>query len=139
MTPWQGGEPPPTAAIARPALLKIYGLQLLILVLVAAVLLLVDPVLGRSALIGGLIAVLPNAYFARLAFRYRGGRAAKAVAQSFYRGEAGKFAMTVILFALVFSAVRPLRGEALLLAFMGMTLVNTFFAWHISNQRVTSD
>lgn len=133
----QGGEPPTAASITRPPLLKIYGLQALILVLVATSLLLVDLVTAKSALIGGLISVLPNAYFARLAFRHRGARAASAVAQSFYRGEAGKFVMTAVLFALVFSSVKPLQVEAVFLAFVVMTLTNTVFAWQLSNQRVT--
>lgn len=133
----QGGQPPTAAPITRPPLLKIYGLQALILVLVATSLLLVDLVTAKSALIGGLISVLPNAYFARLAFRHRGARAASAVAQSFYRGEAGKFVMTAVLFALVFSSVKPLQVEAVFLAFVVMTLTNTVFAWQLSNQRVT--
>lgn len=133
----QGGEPPTAASITRPPLLKIYGLQALILVLVATSLLLVDLVTAKSALIGGLISVLPNAYFARLAFRHRGARAASAVAQSFYRGEAGKFVMTAVLFALVFSSVKPLQVEALFIAYVAMVLTNTLFAWQLSNQRVT--
>ncbi len=137
MAQGQGGQPPATAPIKGPPLLRIYGLQALMLFLLAAGLLLIDVLAAKSALIGGLISVLPNAYFARLAFRHRGARAAPAVAQSFYRGEAGKFVMTATLFAVVFSTVQPLRVEALFIAFVVMTLINTFFAWQLSNQRVT--
>ncbi|MFT5032838.1 MAG: ATP synthase protein I [Bermanella sp.] len=137
MVQWRGGKPPATAPIKGPPLFKIYGLQVLLLFVLAAGLLLIDLLTAKSALIGGLISVLPNAYFARLAFRHRGARAAAAVAQSFYRGEAGKFVMTAILFALVFSTVQPLRAEVLLIAFVAMTLINTFFAWQLSNQRAT--
>ena len=128
----QGGQPPAAASIQGPPLLKIYGLQLLALVLIAVMLLFVDSVIAKSAMIGGLISVLPNAYFARLAFRHRGARAAQAVTRSFYRGEAGKFVLTAALFATVFGSVKPLRVEVLFAVFVVMTLINTVVAWQFS-------
>ncbi len=46
-------------------------------------------VAGYSGLCGGLIALLPNMYFAHRAFRFPGARAAQAIVRSFYAGEAG--------------------------------------------------
>lgn len=55
---------------------------------------------GYSGLCGGLIAWLPNLYFAWKAFRFTGARAAQAIVRSFYAGEAGKLILTAVLFAL---------------------------------------
>nr|WP_256478901.1 ATP synthase subunit I [Legionella sp. 27cVA30] len=55
-----------------------------------------------SALLGGLVSALPNIYFARKLFKYHGARAAKQIVNSFYKAEALKIVLSVILFALVF-------------------------------------
>lgn len=52
---------------------------------------------GYSGLCGGLIAWLPNVYFAWKAFRFSGARAAQAIVKSFYAGEAGKMILTAVL------------------------------------------
>lgn len=77
-------------------------------------------VAGYSALIGGMIALLPNAYFAYKAFRYFGARSARAIVQSLWSGEMGKLFLTAALFALVFVGVKELNVAAL---FAGYGLV----------------
>ena len=78
------------------------------------------PVAGYSALIGGMIALLPNVYFAYKAFRYSGARSARAIVQSFWSGEMGKLFLTAALFALVFAGVERLNVASL---FIGYALV----------------
>lgn len=68
---------------------------------------------GYSGLCGGLIAWLPNLYFAHKAFRFSGARAAQSIVRSFYAGEAGKLILTAVLFALAFVVVKPLEALAL--------------------------
>jgi len=79
-----------------------------------------DPVAGYSALLGGMIALLPNLYFAYKAFRYFGARSVKAIVQSFWSGAMGKLILTAALFALVFAGVERLSVAAL---FVGYALV----------------
>ena len=55
-----------------------------------------------SVLLGGGVTIVPNAYFARTMFRYQGARAAKQIVTSFYKGEAMKMVLTIVLFTLVF-------------------------------------
>jgi|KBSSwiStaDraftv2_1062776.scaffolds.fasta_scaffold19995_2 ATP synthase protein I len=117
-----------SAHIARPPVEKWYGLQVLILLLVAAGLIWVNITTAYSVLLGGLISVVPSYYFARQAFRFRGARFARHIAQAFYVGETGKFLLTAGAFALVFALVKPLNAAAVLLAFLGMTLCH----WAIS-------
>lgn len=79
---------------------------------------------GRSALIGGLIAWLPNCWFAWRAFRYRGARAARRIVRSFYVGQAGKMLMTAGLFALAFIHLDPLWPLALFAGFAAVQAVS---------------
>ena len=60
---------------------------------------------GISALLGGLINLLPNACFASIVFRYQGAKDAKKIVNSLYKGEAIKIVLTLLLFAAVFSTV----------------------------------
>ena len=83
-------------------------------------------VAGYSGLCGGLIALLPNMYFAHRAFRFSGARAAQAIVRSFYAGEAGKLILTAVLFALTFAGVKPLAPLAVFGVFVLTQLVSWF-------------
>ena len=100
----------------------------LVVVLLAAVVLWqsLGKVAGYSGLLGGLIAWLPNLYFAHKAFRFSGARAAQAIVRSFYAGEAGKLILTAVLFALTFAGVKPLEALAVFGVFVLTQLVNWF-------------
>jgi ATP synthase protein I len=117
------------ATIARPPLGKLYATQAVILLAVAAGLAWLDTTAAYSALLGGLISIGPNSYFARQAFRFRGALAGPLVARAFYLGETGKFVLTAIAFAVVFAVVKPLNALALWAAFLGMTLSH-WLLWH---------
>ncbi|MGS2718350.1 ATP synthase subunit I [Eionea flava] len=81
--------------------------------------------LDYSALIGGVIYLIPNMYFALYAFRYRGAHAARYVLLSFYRGEMGKFLLSGVGFAIAFTLVKPLD----VLVLFGTYLALTVFQW----------
>lgn len=78
-----------------------------------------------SALTGGLVCLLPNAYFAWRAFRYQGAQFARDIVKSFYRAEAGKFGLTAALFTLVFIAVPPSNPAF----FFGAYVATLFTQW----------
>jgi len=80
---------------------------------------------GYSGLCGGLIAWLPNLYFAHKAFRFSGARAAQAIVRSFYAGEMGKMILTAVLFALTFAGVKPLDAPAV----FGVFLLTQAVSW----------
>ena len=117
------------ARIAGPPLAKIYGIQGVLLLLVYPALVWIDSVTAYSTLLGGLIALGPNAYFARQAFKYHGARAATHVTAAFYKGEVGKLVLTAALFAAVFAGVRPLQVPALFAGFVLWSALNLIFAW----------
>ncbi|RNL66441.1 ATP synthase subunit I [Zhongshania marina] len=110
--------------IFRPPLLKIYGFQCALVLLASVILFPLDKVAAYSTVIGGMISVVPNAYFARQVFRYAGAAFAREVARSFYRGESGKFVTTVLLFAATFALVQPLQVFVLFLAYLAVMLLN---------------
>jgi len=56
---------------------------------------------AMSALLGGLVCTLPNAYFARKMFQYEGARAARKIVNNFYKGEGLKIALSILLFTMV--------------------------------------
>ncbi|MDX1369508.1 F0F1 ATP synthase subunit I [Pseudomonas sp.] len=111
----------------RLAVFPVLLTQLAVLLLAAAVLYVTrGTVSGYSGLCGGLIAWLPNLYFAHKAFRFSGARAAQAIVRSFYAGEAGKLILTAVLFALTFAGVKPLDALAVFGVFLLTQLVNWF-------------
>lgn len=75
-------------------------------------------VAAYSVALGGLIALLANAYFAYQAFRYFGARSAKAIVQSIWSGAMGKWIITAVLFALAFVGVEPLEPMMLFIGYL---------------------
>lgn len=59
-----------------------------------------------SAILGGLVYIIPNAYFALTLFKHQGARAAKQIVKGFYKGEALKLILTILLFTAVFLLYR---------------------------------
>lgn len=111
------------ASIKKPSVYRVSVVQLGILLPVSLLLLLVSKTAALSAFLGGLLCVLPHAYFTSYAFRYMGARSASMIARSFYRGESGKFLLSMVGFAAVFVLVKPLNVLALFLAYIAMLLV----------------
>ncbi len=84
------------------AVRRVLQLQALTVLLVSASALAWGKYHGMSALLGGLIAFLPNAYFAVKFGRKDPGKTASQVVKAFYFGEATKLLFTALLFVIVF-------------------------------------
>ncbi|MFV8782909.1 ATP synthase subunit I [Microbulbifer sp. SA54] len=123
------GQAPP---MRNPPVVKISLIQLAVILLAALALELTQGrVIACSALLGGLLCVLPNLYFGLRAFdlmgsgrfapdqrgKLRGARASQRTVMSFYRAETGKFVLTLAGFAAVFAAVRPLNAAVLFVSY----------------------
>ena len=117
------------AEIARPPVHRITLAQLALLVPLCLFLLATDKVVAYSVFAGGLIAIVPQAYFAVLAFRWHGARSATAIARSSYVGQAGKFLLSIAGFAVVFAALRPLDGPAVFAGYMVMLAIQIIGSW----------
>jgi len=112
------------SGIRRPPIARWFLIESVILVVVSLAFLLRSQVAGYSALLGGLIFLLPHGYFALKAFRYSGARSAKKIMSSFYQGEAGKLILCAILFTMVFKWIQPLDVAAFFLTFAIMLVTN---------------
>ena len=109
------------STIKAPPIYKVAAFQLLFLLLISALAaILAGWVSAYSLLIGGLISLIPGTLFASRVFKYRGARAAQMIAREVYRGEAIKWFLTGLGFALSFIYVEPLNVVAL---FSGFVLV----------------
>ncbi len=78
---------------------------------------------GYSALLGGLTCVIPNAFLALRLVVPRRDTGARGLVGAAYIGEIGKIALTVLMFSLVFTMVRPIAAGAVFTGFIGATLV----------------
>nr|WP_241263049.1 ATP synthase subunit I [Parahaliea mediterranea] len=117
------------APIARPPVYRISLAQVALLLPACLLLALWDGVWGLSALCGGLVAVVPQAWFAARAFRYSGARSAQAVARSGYAGEVGKFLLSAAGFAAVFMLLRPVSGAAVFAGYLAMLAIQITGSW----------
>ena len=81
---------------------RLLYLQILLTTISSLIFLSIDIKAAYSALIGGVICVVPNWVFISYAYRFGGARAAKKIASSFYRGEALKIMLTALMFAVTF-------------------------------------
>lgn len=117
------------AEIARPPVHRINLAQLVLLVPISLGLLAMDRVIAYSVFSGGMVAIVPQAYFAVLAFRWRGAQSASAIARSSYVGEIGKFVLSIAGFALVFAVVRPIDGPAVFMGYLVMLVTQITGSW----------
>ena len=122
------------AEILRPPVHRITLAQLGLLCVMCLLLAVYDKVFVLSFACGGMIAVVPQAWFASRAFSRRGASAAKAIARSSYVGEIGKFFLSVAGFAVVFAMVRPINGLAVFAGYLVMLVVHIIGSWLLLRQ-----
>lgn len=94
------------ASIKRPAVFRVTLIQCAVLLLTGLGLSFWKWSIAVAVVVGGMIAIIPHLYFTIFAFRFMGARATQDIARSFYRGETGKFVLTLVGFACVFTG-RP--------------------------------
>lgn len=87
-----------------------------------------------SSLLGGLIFIVPNAYFVHRMFRHQGARAAPMMVAEVFKGEAVKFSLTAVLFAAVFLLIEPVNVPALLFTFAVMVIAGAVVPWLVKPQ-----
>jgi ATP synthase protein I len=114
-------EAPPVGRIAKT--------QMLILFVFVVVVAPLSIKTSYSVLLGGIIQIVPQAYFSLLAFRYAGARQVPKILSAIQKGEAGKLLITALLFGLSFGFIGPLLDvPALFFAYGAMIIVQWFCA-----------
>jgi ATP synthase protein I len=104
--------------------------QLITTVVLSVMLFIYDFTVAYSALAGGLIATLANAWFAIKVFRVKSKETPETLLATFYVGEIYKFVFTGAMFVIAFVLIKPLNVVALLgiyfLVHMTPAVVNVF-------------
>ena len=124
--------------------LRFIVVQFVVTLVVTAALLIVDYTIAYSALVGGLIAALANAWFALKVFRGSStsglneagldqagsNQTAETILATFYVGEIYKFLFTGAMFIMAFVLIKPISVVALLITYflvhMTPAVVNVF-------------
>ncbi|MGH1472061.1 MAG: ATP synthase subunit I [Cellvibrionaceae bacterium] len=120
--------------IKRPPVLRIPLVQLMFLLPVSFIVWWFSPAVAYSVLVGGIIQILPNTYFALYAFRYQGAQSASLALRAMSRGETGKFVLTLMGFALVFSLFKAVNVVALFVSYFVMIIVSVGVASQVIGQ-----
>ena len=94
-----------------------------------------DETTALSWMCGGVVAVVPQAWFALKLFRARGVRPATEIARSALSGEAGKFLLSAAGFAAVFALLRPIEPGAVFAGYGVMLVVQTIGSWRMLMSR----
>ncbi|PTB94995.1 hypothetical protein C9974_02485 [Marinobacter sp. B9-2] len=106
-------------------------IEMVVLVVLSSLWLLESRAAGYSAFIGGLIFVIPNAYFAHRTYRFEGARQMQLAVSNMFRAASIKIALTAIFFAAVFTLMESVHGPALLFTFAVMVAIGTALRWLI--------
>ncbi|ARU59603.1 MAG: F0F1 ATP synthase subunit I [Pseudomonadales bacterium] len=115
--------------IRRPPIERVIIVQVIVVAVVSLAFGFRGEVSFYSAVLGGCIFVIPNAYFAFKAFAHNGARAAQQIVKAFYTGEAVKLILTAVAFTMVFVLVKPLDVFALFLTFFISLMTNWLTPW----------
>lgn len=78
-----------------------------------------------SAILGGLVCILPTQLFAYCLLKYSGAQAAKNIMRGLYFGEMAKIGLSIVLFATVF-LVFKISAFVFFMTFILVQLVNWF-------------
>lgn len=109
----------PRVNLVSRVLLVQLGLSVVLAVLFWGVM---GDVAAYSSLLGGLICVIPNAFLALRLVVPRRDPGPGALVRAAYIGELGKLALTVLMFGMAFTLVRPLAAWPLFAGFIVATL-----------------
>ena len=119
--------------ISTPPIQRVALCQLLILLPVCGIVSGFNVTLAGSIMVGGLIQIIPQAWYARQAFRYRGARQVNKIVRAMYWGESGKVILTAALFVTTFIVWKQLNFLAVFCAFTVMIPVGWLITLKVLN------
>lgn len=116
---------------------RILKIQTLVAVLLAGLgVLFISWPFGMSALVGGLIAAIPQLIFGLWAFRVRGARNARRITQNVFVGEALKLVTTVLALIAVWTSIPWLDATGVFAGFLTtIGMLQVTLPWMLGNTR----
>lgn len=119
----------------KAGLIRLWLVQLGIAALIALIYgLCYNLVSAKSAILGGLVYIIPNAYFASKLFKHQGARAARQIVNGFYKGEALKIVLSILLFTMVFALIK-VNPIAFFLTYIMVMMTHWLTPWIINNKQ----
>jgi len=118
----------------RAKIFRVFLIQAVLCVIVAAVLLLDNLVTAWSALLGGGLYLIPNLYFAHRALAFRDKQSAGSALAEMYVSQIWKMGISILGFSAVFILIQPLNPFSLFGTFILMQ-VSAWFAQMKLNNR----
>lgn len=113
---------------------QIFLIQTLLVVIMAVISLFYDLIVAYSVLLGGVIYLLPNGYFAwRVLFREQNGTPNR-VLTDMYIGQIWKMLISIVCFAAVFILVRPLSPFSLFFTFILLQISAWYLQMKVNNR-----
>ncbi|WP_299313285.1 ATP synthase subunit I [uncultured Halomonas sp.] len=91
---------------------------------------------AASALLGGLVSLVPSLYFVWRGLRSRGGKRVRVNVLNLYQAAMGKFGLTVALFVVVFVAAPPSNPALFFVAYVAAQLMHWLTPW-LARERST--
>ena len=78
-------------SIKKPPVYRVIVVQVGVIALLYFIVSLFSKIAAFSVLLGGLVCIVPHAYFTFCVYQFTGARSTRLVARGFNRGESGKF------------------------------------------------
>lgn len=116
------------SSLEKPPVIRLSVYQLILAAALSLISLIHSAELAIAIVAGALIQIIPNAYFAWQAFRFRGARYSQLIAQSFFRGEVGKYTMTLVGFATVFVIYPEVQVWAVFVSFVVLQITHALLS-----------
>ncbi len=122
------------ARIAQQQFNKVFLIQIVCTLLIAGVLLLHSMIAAYSALLGGMLYLIPSYVFTRKALAAQGKETAGKAVRQLYASEIWKMAISVVLFAAVFILIQPLNPFSLFGTYIGLQLAALVVQMRLNNR-----
>ncbi|VAW65683.1 hypothetical protein MNBD_GAMMA11-1761 [hydrothermal vent metagenome] len=120
---------------SAPQIAKILLLQLAVSLMVGAISWFFSQSVALSAISGGLIASLANAWFAWKVFSGSAKAESAKILSTCYQAEVGKVIMTVMLFIVAIVSIKSLNIIALMCAYLFITMIPWLASFFINNDK----
>lgn len=117
---------------------RVLAIEFATVVVIAASATVFGSTASYSALLGGMLFFLPNAYFTLYTFRYRGVDWTPWIAFSVYRGQAAKLMLSAVGFALVFRFFETLQAGTMFVVFGVMMFLHIVLTSYATKQLETT-
>jgi len=100
---------------------------------------LIDPNRILSVAVGGLVFIIPSAYFTLYTLPFAASNESRWFLNAFYRGHKGKLILAAVGFALAFKFIAPLHTPTFFITYCTLMLVHVWVAARVTRNLVAAE